>query len=111
MDNETRETVNGGEDPNQLALSCYLQALTAFGRAAAEICPHIGSPYQSSLIRARQRLSFEPTAENLLHSVDQLETELVDFGHRVCRILHVKIRRHRLDPGRGHAIGGDLRNA
>ncbi len=90
MDNETLEGFNAGDDPSRLALTCYLQALTAFGRAAAEICPHIGSPYQSSLIRARQRLSFEPSPENLLHSVEELETELVDFGHRVCEYYTLK---------------------
>lgn len=90
MDNDIREGLNAGEDQSQIALNCYLQALTAFGRAAAEICPHIGSPYQSSLIRARQRLSFEPSRENLLHSVEELETELVDFGHRVCEYYTLK---------------------
>jgi diguanylate cyclase (GGDEF)-like protein len=66
--------------PDNVALDCYLGALTAIGRAAAEICPHIGISYQNSLVRLRQRIAFSPKAATLTHSIASLESDLDTFA-------------------------------
>lgn len=75
---------------HRLGLDCYLQALALFGQAAAGICPHIGTPYQNSLVRVRQRIAFEPDERTLRASLDELSADLTEFSRRVCEYYEQK---------------------
>lgn len=74
----------------QSAADCFLSALLAVGRHMADLCPHIGVPYQEGLLRLRQRLAFSATTEGLAEALAALETDLGEFGTKTSDYFHQK---------------------
>lgn len=56
----------------------------------ADLCPHIGVPYEEGLLRLRQRLAFGATTEGLSEALAALESDLSDFGRKTSDYFHQK---------------------
>ena len=81
---------NSSPEIAKTAVHCYFAAMLAMAQAAADICPHIGTPYQNGLVRLRRRLAFETTPHNLIDSLTALETDLAAFARRANEYYSLK---------------------
>ena len=81
----TPSTQDQAAEIGRTAVDCYFSAILLAGRLAAELCPHLGGPYQAGLVRLRQRLAFETTSTGLVESLEALETDLAASGRRAPR--------------------------
>lgn len=87
MDNDTNTVAAEQGETNEIrhaALEYYLRALVIMGQSAADICPHIGTPYNNNIKRLRQRIAFSNSLAELDQSVTELESDLQSFAKRTA---------------------------
>jgi GGDEF domain-containing protein len=65
---------------DQSALTCYLGAVVAIGNCVADVYPAAGLMYRDRLLKLPRRLGFDPTPKALQHSLEAVETDLIEFS-------------------------------
>jgi GGDEF domain-containing protein len=62
-----------------IALTCYLNAMLAMAKSMRTICSRAGLVYGDRLMRLPRRLGFDATPQKLDESCDLLETDLAEY--------------------------------